>query len=416
MKPTLGGRVITALYVMVFLTYLLGPLAVMMGTAFNSSQFPRVMPWECFTAEWFTVLASDDALLKGLRNSLIIGLGVVVFSVPIGLAGALWLGRIAPRYRAMFYTLFIAPILIPGVVLGIAALVFWRRLDLTLGTGVFYDPIFMTIAAQITFISAYAMLVFLARLQRFDNGLMEAALDLGATPLQAFRRILLPFLAPAIVSAAVVAFLASLENYNTTVFTIVAENTFTTELASKVRYGFNPSISAVTVIIVGLTLVAAILFESFRANAVGRANGVSGAARLAHPAVVGAVLVALIGGGAWAMASHDPGACKADIRTEKLARQRELMERQREAMRARQRKQEAQNPAAPASPFGGGVFDPGNLAPAAPAPAPAPSPFGGGGVFDPGNLAPAAPEPAPAPSPFGGGVFDPGNLAPPAPQ
>ena len=119
----------------------------------------------------------------------------------------------------------------------------------------------MTVIGQSTFISAYTMLVFISRLQRFDPVLEEAALDLGATNIQTFRKILIPFLKPAIGSAAVLAFLASFENYNTTVFTIVSESTLTTVLASKVRYGINPSISALAVIIIGLTLTAAFIHE-----------------------------------------------------------------------------------------------------------------------------------------------------------
>ena len=132
---------------------------------------------------------------------------------------------------------------------------------------IFYDGVFLTIVGQATFISAYAMLIFIARLQRFDPGLEEAALDLGATHTQAFRKILLPFLRPAIGSAAVLAFLASFENYNTTIFTIVSSSTLTTVLASKVRYGIDPSISALAVGIVFLTLVGAVNLRDFKNDA-----------------------------------------------------------------------------------------------------------------------------------------------------
>ena len=94
------------------------------------------------------------------------------------------------------------------------------------------------------------MLVLVARLQRYDVGLTEAALDLGATHAQAFRKVLLPFMRPAIASAAVLAFLASFENYNTTTFTFGQYPTLTIELAPTVRYGIIPSISALACFIV----------------------------------------------------------------------------------------------------------------------------------------------------------------------
>ena len=154
------------------------------------------MPWECFSVEWFDVLVQDDKLMLGLRNSLIIGFGVVILAVPIGLAGALMLTQVSPRIRPWYYTIVISPILIPGVVLGISTLVFWDRLGLMFDANydtLFYDGIFLTIIGQSTFIAAYSMLVFISRLQRFDSAQEEAALDLGATHVQTLPRFSCPF-------------------------------------------------------------------------------------------------------------------------------------------------------------------------------------------------------------------------------
>lgn len=255
------------LFVLIFFAYLFGPLIIMSLTAFNSSSFPRVTPWECFSVEWFEFLTKDQKLIEGLQNSVFIGLGVVCLAVPMGLAGALMLTQVRERVRPWYYTITISPILVPGVVLGISTLLFWDRVGTMFGASresVFYNGFFLTIIGQATFISAYTMLVFISRLQRFDRVQEEAALDLGATHVQTFRKILLPFLKPAIASAAVLAFLASFENYNTTVFTIVSESTLTTFLAAKVRHGINPSISALAVVIVVLTLLGAALHEAFK--------------------------------------------------------------------------------------------------------------------------------------------------------
>lgn len=258
------SRIFSIVFIVGFFAYLFGPLIIMGMTAFNSSEFPRVSPWECFSVEWFEVLRNDNDLMTGLRNSFIIATGVIVLAIPLGLAGALMLTQVSNRIRPWYYTIVISPILIPGVVLGISTLVFWDRMGRMFNAGYdsfFYDGIFLTIIGQSTFVSAYAMLIFISRLQRFDYVQEEAALDLGASHVQTFRKILLPFLKPAIGSAAVLGFLASFENYNTTVFTIVSDSTLTTVLASKVRYGINPSISALAVIIIIITLLGAVLFE-----------------------------------------------------------------------------------------------------------------------------------------------------------
>jgi spermidine/putrescine transport system permease protein len=385
------------LYLLLFFTYLFGPLAVMVVTAFNSASFPRVAPWECLTSGWFTKLATDDRLLEGIGTSVIIGLGVVVVAVPIGLAAAIMLSQVGPRVRPLLYTAFIAPILTPGVVIGLSTLIFWDRVALMIGAdydSLFYDGVFLTIAGQVTFISAYSMLVFLSRIQRFDATLTEAALDMGATPTQAFVKVLLPFMAPAIASAAVLAFLASMENYNTTVFTVVADSTFTTVLAGKVRYGLDPSISAVAVIIVATTLVLALIFEAAKRRSARGEAGLLPMDRpfiraISHPAAVAALMLVLVGGGvAWGT-SHDSSACEQSILDGKRAVQRELQEKRQELQRQNAPAAPSTAPAAP-----GGVFAPGNIAPKPAAPS---------GVFAPGNIAPA-----PAPS----RIFSPGNLAP----
>jgi spermidine/putrescine transport system permease protein len=251
-------------YIGVFFLFLFGPLLIMSVSAFNSPIYPQVWPFEQFTLHWFADFFTDDMMVGGITNSVYIGLGVVCLSVPLGLAGALLMTQIGARLRPVYYTIVVSPVLTPGVILGISTLVFWDRIGVVTGAGydtIFYSGFFLTILGQSTFISAYCMLVFLARLQRFDQTQEEAALDLGASNVQVFRKILLPFLKPAILSSAVLAFLSSFENYNTTLFTIQSEATLTTVLAGRVRMGTEPDIAALAVVIIGVTLVGAIAYE-----------------------------------------------------------------------------------------------------------------------------------------------------------
>ncbi len=102
----------------------------------------------------------------------------------------------------------------PGIVLGVSTMILWRDAA-SVEAGLLTATI-----AQAAFIASYCMLMFTARLQRQDRSLEEAALDLGASNALMFRRITLPFLMPTIATAAVIAFLQSIENYNTTFFAI----------------------------------------------------------------------------------------------------------------------------------------------------------------------------------------------------
>ena len=343
-------RLSVGFYIVLFFGYLFGPLVIMSITAFNSSTFPAVSPWDCLSGEWFGVLVKDDKIMTGLRNSLLIGAGVVMVAVPIGLAGALLLTQLQRRARSLVYIITISPILVPGVVLGISTLIFWERIDrVMLGNDFFYDGFFLTIIGQATFISAYTMLIFIARLQRFDPLLEEAALDLGATHMQAFRKILLPFLKPAIGSAAILAFLASFENYNTTVFTIVSESTLTTVLASKVRYGINPSISSLAVIIIGLTLLFAVLHELFKrrekklqAIREAQAPGTPRPPRRQRPMMVPVVAFVALLGTSWVARGYSVNECKIRVVEEKRKRAEQLSQQRIVEARARRAAEQAE--------------------------------------------------------------------------
>ena len=157
------------------------------------------------------------------------------------------------------------PVLFPGVIIGISTVVLWDRIATMGGGGLATqlgrNGVFLTILAQTCFISTYCFLIFVARLQRFDQTQEEAALDLGANQTQVFFKILIPYMMPAIASSCVIAFLASFENYNTTVFSILSDQTLTTVIASKVRLGISPAISSLALVIILITLTVTIIYE-----------------------------------------------------------------------------------------------------------------------------------------------------------
>ena len=265
-------KALFAFYLVVFFGYLFGPLLVMGVTAFNTSAYPTVTPFEGFTTAWFDKLFADKDLVYGLKNSVWIAVLVVAVSVPVGLAGAIVMSQIYARARSFYYLVVVSPVLTPGVVIGISTVVFWRQTTQMTGAKFIYDGTVLTVLAQSSFISAYTMLIFLARLARFDRTLEEAALDLGATRARVFVDILIPFLMPAIGSAAVIAFLSSFENYNTTTFAILADKTLTTVLAGRVRQGTTPALSALAITIVAVTIAGALVYEVLKRREEARAG------------------------------------------------------------------------------------------------------------------------------------------------
>ena len=258
--PTIRGRaspVVLNVYLGVFFLYMFLPLILMQFSAFTDYSAASVTVWEGLTFNGFGELADDARMWTGLLNSVLIAAMVIVIALPIGLAGAFLVTRLQSRFNGLLYGLMVSPLLTPGIILGISTLIFWRDLSVSGG-------LFTAAMAQATYIASYAMLMFMARLQRQDVTLEEAAMDLGATHAQAFRRITIPFLKPTIVTASVIAFLQSFENYNTTIFSIGGNHTLVTEIGSRMRFGLSPVVNVIGIIFIVLTVVFAAIYVLFR--------------------------------------------------------------------------------------------------------------------------------------------------------
>ncbi len=254
------GRVLITLYVVAFTLYLLGPLVVMGGAALNDSRFPSIYPWVGLTSRWFAELFQDQQMWLALLHTVMVALAVVAISVPVGTAAAFVINGVHARARSLLYGIMVAPILTPGAVIGIATILFWNRLNVPAG-------LHLSVLGQASFISAYAMLLVLARMQSLDPALEEAALDLGASHAQVMRRIIIPHLYPAFGAAAVIAFFQSVENFNVTLFTSGNSSTLTVYVFSQVRAGITPKINALALLMIGVTIAGALTYEMRRRRA-----------------------------------------------------------------------------------------------------------------------------------------------------
>ena len=271
------SQLIFKIYIAIFFAYMLLPLIIMGGAALNDSRFPSVYPWKGLTDRWFIDLWNDPRMWTSSFNTVLVALGVVALSVPIGTAAAILINNIKGHSRSFLYGLMVAPILTPGAVIGISTLLFWNKFDIPAG-------LHLSAFGQVSFIAAYVMLMVLARLQSFDPALEEAALDLGASHGQVLRRILAPHLYPSLFAGAVIAFFQSVENYNVTLFTRGNADTLTVYVGSKVRTGITPTINALALILISITVIGAIAYEISRRREVARQEAMMAQARKAEAA------------------------------------------------------------------------------------------------------------------------------------
>jgi spermidine/putrescine transport system permease protein len=275
------GRAIVGFYLVVFFVYMFLPLVYMMVVAFNDTRIPTLTPWRGFTLRWFQVMWEDERMWTALWKSAVIAVWVIALSIPLGLAGALLMTRLRVPGKPFVYAVLVSPVLTPGIIIGLSTLIFW---DTTFDIGGRWP---LSVLGQSSFISAYCMLLFMARLQRFDPTLEEAALDLGATPFRVFWTITLPYMRPAILSAVALSFFQSFENYNTTVFTIGNDLTFTMFIVGKVRKGVQPDTNALAFVLVTVTIIGGITYEIVRRREVRRAEArVRAALQGGEPVVV----------------------------------------------------------------------------------------------------------------------------------
>ncbi|ANH05611.1 ABC transporter permease [Shinella sp. HZN7] len=246
-------------YMLAFLLYLAAPLFAAGMFAFNDSMFPA-LPWNGFTLDWFFSstepkigMFHDRRLLRGLQNSLYIGVIVSALAVAAGTCNAFLFERKQFPAKNFFYILMIVPLVIPGVILGISILVFASMIanGLEETFGIEWDflrpGLFLVILGQFSFLTTITSLVIAARLRKFDISLEEAALNLGATRLRVLMTVTLPYLMPALFSAFVVAFLVSFENFNTTLMLVGSDAPLTITMYDRmVKVGSTPVLNAVS--------------------------------------------------------------------------------------------------------------------------------------------------------------------------
>lgn len=245
-------------YIALFFIYLAAPLVVVAIFAFNDSTFPA-LPWNGFTLDWFVNptepklgLIHDSKIVAGFLNSLTIAAFVTALSLLTGTTTAFLFERHDFRFKEFCYILMLAPLVIPGVILGISILVFSSTVANAFYavTGVELSPLrpglFLVVLGQFSFIATIATLVIAARLRKFDRSLEEAALNLGATPAAVLWTITLPYLRPALIGSGIVSFLISFENFNTTLMLNGSNAPLTITMFDRMREGSTPVLNAVS--------------------------------------------------------------------------------------------------------------------------------------------------------------------------
>jgi spermidine/putrescine transport system permease protein len=223
------------------LLFLYGPVLILIAFSFNASRLTAT--WHGFTLQWYRELMSDHALFIALQKSMIVATVSTAIAATLGVAAAVGIESLSRRKQRVIEGAMLMPLIVPEVMLGVSLMLFFVTIKwplslvtVTIGHAAFNVPVMMIIVRT--------------RLRQLDAHLLEAAYDLGATPWQAFRRVTLPLLAPAIIGGVLLTLTISLDDFIVTFFTGgPGSTTLPLKVYSMIKSGVSPEINALSAVL-----------------------------------------------------------------------------------------------------------------------------------------------------------------------
>ncbi|HSB08223.1 MAG TPA: extracellular solute-binding protein [Blastocatellia bacterium] len=229
------------------------PIVVLVILSFNDSRFSTI--WRGFTWHWYALAFRDAELIASLRVSLLVGFITTILATIIGTSAAIALARSRIKFKRAVEGLVFLPVIIPEIVIGFATAGLFGILGLAFGLSAI-------VAAHVAFSISYVVFIVRAKLVGLDQSLEEAALDLGATRWQAFLKVTLPLILPAVASAALLVFTLSLDDYVITSFVAgPGSATLPLKIYSMVKTGVTPEINAISSVLLVVTMVLILASE-----------------------------------------------------------------------------------------------------------------------------------------------------------
>ena len=245
-------RVAYGVYISLILVLLFAPLVVVVLFSLHSA--PRLsFPFDGISGRWYREAFSDGAFRSALGRSLAIGAGTALISGTLGLSAALALVRMGRRSRAVIVAIALLPLAFPALLYGIGLAIFYHEI----GVGF---SLWATLAGHVVVTLPFTFLIIGAALERFRFSLLEAARDLGASPVRAFWTVTLPNILPAVIGAMLIAMAVSIDEFPVAFFTAgPGTPTLPMLLYGRLNLGVTPSLNVVGTVLLVLTVALALL-------------------------------------------------------------------------------------------------------------------------------------------------------------
>lgn len=247
---------IRALTVLV-LGYLILPILVILPLSFTSGEL-LVYPLPAWSLRWYREFTTGPMWTQATWNSLVLAAVTTLVATTAGMLAAFGLQGLRSRFKPVLYGLLALPLIIPPVMVAVALFYYYARLGLV---GTFSGLVFAHTVLALPFV----VITVAATLQGFDPNLRRAAASLGASPLQAFRKVTLPIILPGVLSGAVFAFVTSFDELLVILFVGSPEQrTLPRQIFSGVSETMSPTVAAAAVVLIGVSLILMAVVELLR--------------------------------------------------------------------------------------------------------------------------------------------------------
>lgn len=257
-------KITSKIYIALVFIFLYTPIFVLIANSFNKSKSRTV--WTGFTLDWYRKLFNNDVILKSLLNTLIVAAIASIISTILGTAAAIGIYNMKKITRSLVINVTYIPIMNSEMVTGVSLMLLFVALHIDLG--------YMTlIFAHITFCVPYVILNVLPKLRQMNRNLYDAALDLGCSPMQAFRHVVIPEIMPGIVTGFLMSITYSIDDFVISYFTHGSTSqTLPITIYSMTRRKVSPEVNALSAIIFVIVLMVLLLMniKDLKSSAPGR--------------------------------------------------------------------------------------------------------------------------------------------------
>ena len=234
-------RIFRCIYILIVLLFLYMPVFTLMVFSFNKSK--TMAHWSGFTLDWYREMMGSRMIMGAVKNTLLIALVSAAVATLIGTLACIGLSKMKGKPRKIFLGLNNIPLLNADIVIGISLMMTFLAFGVSLSMGT-------VLFSHITFCIPYVILSVMPKFRELSPNIYEAALDLGAGPVYAFRKVVMPDIRPGIVAGFLLSFTMSVDDFVVTHFTRGAGvNTISTLIYSQVKVGVRPTLFALSTII-----------------------------------------------------------------------------------------------------------------------------------------------------------------------